>query len=483
MGPAKLPRRLALRIWDIEPGAVSKTRSGHGQSVNYLRWSEGNRLISCSRNRTDITVGEIRIWDIESEQCSGILSSQVSEILTLDVSPNGTGVSAGSSDGTVSSWNLPSNSSVFEKSAHSRAVASLRYAPDGSLFATSARDNKISVWDAETGERIKTTEGRPIEFGVMGILSLDWSPNGERIVLSYADSSIEIRDSRTLELIQTLRDHVISVQTVDWSHDGKRIASGSNNATIIIWSEDTDLDGFADNNDLFPDNDNEWKDTDGDGIGDNSDVFPENPLEWSDRDRDGYGDNSDLFPDDPGDWKDRDGDGLGDNSDIAPGMHNTLLYTIIFLSIAIPSLSFAGYKTRKKVKERRKYLEDLRNWSVGLGYPGDREMEKGTIKALSTVFSLRKRLADYTPIVDLEQEISKMVDNLQGAVKIYQNLIDMNTRGKKEAKERKEKIQKHLRILTEEIKQLDVLEKKREEHMNSLDQKGKRIISSFPRFT
>ena len=84
---------------------------------------------------------------------------------------------------------------------------------------------------------------------------------------------------------------------------------------------DTDGDGWADVDDVFPEDGEQWKDADGDGYGDNylwtitfiedqddeqriielreqrGDAFPTLPDEWSDQDGDGYGDNnSDDFP-------------------------------------------------------------------------------------------------------------------------------------------------------------------------------------------
>jgi len=76
---------------------------------------------------------------------------------------------------------------------------------------------------------------------------------------------------------------------------------------------DTDGDGYGDNSDEFPSDEEEWEDTDGDGYGDNGDAFPTDPAEWLDSDNDGVGDNADAFPTDATQWADRDGDGYGDN--------------------------------------------------------------------------------------------------------------------------------------------------------------------------
>ena len=101
---------------------------------------------------------------------------------------------------------------------------------------------------------------------------------------------------------------------------------------------DSDGDGWADVDDTFPQDGQQWVDTDGDGYGDNylwtltfiedqdnpdriielrqqsGDAFPDFSSEWSDQDGDGYGDNfTDAFPLEVTQWNDQDGDGYGDN--------------------------------------------------------------------------------------------------------------------------------------------------------------------------
>ena len=113
---------------------------------------------------------------------------------------------------------------------------------------------------------------------------------------------------------------------------------GSSNENNRYGCLDTDNDGWADIDDEFPEDGEQWKDTDGDGYGDNylwtvtflqdeddeqriielreqrGDAFPTVPDEWSDQDGDGYGDNiSDDFPLEATQWSDFDGDGYGDN--------------------------------------------------------------------------------------------------------------------------------------------------------------------------
>ena len=101
--------------------------------------------------------------------------------------------------------------------------------------------------------------------------------------------------------------------------------------------KDSDGDGYGDNpggnnGDEFPDDPTQWEDFDGDGFGDNQDGTNGDmcPLLHGDSqaaetrgcpdtDLDGYTDLVDEFPDDPFQWSDTDGDGFGDNTNVPSG--------------------------------------------------------------------------------------------------------------------------------------------------------------------
>ena len=72
---------------------------------------------------------------------------------------------------------------------------------------------------------------------------------------------------------------------------------------------DRDGDDILDEDDLFPDNVDEWKDSDGDGIGDNQDQLPLDSNDYLDNDNDGVGNSRDP---------DIDGDGVLNSQDPFP---------------------------------------------------------------------------------------------------------------------------------------------------------------------
>jgi WD40 repeat protein len=86
----------------------------------------------------------------------------------------------------------------------------------------------IKLWDAETGAVLKTLSGHK------GGVSAAFSPDGKRIV-SGGDNTIKLWDATTGAELKTLSREAGSVVTVTFSHDGKRIVSGTVDGKIDLW--------------------------------------------------------------------------------------------------------------------------------------------------------------------------------------------------------------------------------------------------------
>ena len=65
--------------------------------------------------------------------------------------------------------------------------------------------------------------------------SVAWSPDGSRVASGSDDNTIKIWDVATGFLVQNFTGHSQDVTSVAWSPDGSRVASGSSDSTIKIW--------------------------------------------------------------------------------------------------------------------------------------------------------------------------------------------------------------------------------------------------------
>ena len=67
------------------------------------------------------------------------------------------------------------------------------------------------------------------------IYSIAFSPDGSRMLVGVG-SRVLVYDAEDGELLHSLKGHKGAVYAVDYSHDGKRFASGANDNCIIIWT-------------------------------------------------------------------------------------------------------------------------------------------------------------------------------------------------------------------------------------------------------
>jgi WD40 repeat protein len=78
------------------------------------------------------------------------------------------------------------------------------------------------------------------------VTSVDFSPDGKRIASGSADNTVKLWDANTGKLLRTLDGHAGNVTSVDFSPDGRRIVVGSYGSTqrnkdlsLKIWDTNT----------------------------------------------------------------------------------------------------------------------------------------------------------------------------------------------------------------------------------------------------
>jgi dipeptidyl aminopeptidase/acylaminoacyl peptidase len=97
------------------------------------------------------------------------------------------------------------------------------------------------VWDVATGKELLT-----LEEHILAVSSVAWSPNGQwlasgsratRVGVFFLFSTPELKvwNALTGREILTLKGHTDYIQSVAFSQDGERLATGSSDKTVKIW--------------------------------------------------------------------------------------------------------------------------------------------------------------------------------------------------------------------------------------------------------
>ena len=108
---------------------------------------------------------------------------------------------------------------------------SVAFSPDGHRIASASADQTVRLWNADTGQPLKTLTGH-----TSPVNSVAFSPDGHRIASASDDQTIRLWNADTGQpLGNPLTGHTSPVWGVAFSPDGHRIASASADSTIRLW--------------------------------------------------------------------------------------------------------------------------------------------------------------------------------------------------------------------------------------------------------
>ena len=130
---------------------------------------------------------------------------------------------------------------VVDPGGHSGKISKILFTPDGKNIISTSEDKSIRVWDVESGESLARFASE-IGDGPEGMIYASaLSPDGRILavagypVLSEEQNYIVLIDIKKKEQVGTAIGHLDVINTLDFSGDGKYLASGSEDGTVLIW--------------------------------------------------------------------------------------------------------------------------------------------------------------------------------------------------------------------------------------------------------
>ncbi|KAG2151487.1 hypothetical protein DEU56DRAFT_553851 [Suillus clintonianus] len=141
----------------------------------------------------------------------------------------------GSVDSTLRIWDVR-NGAFGEPFEGNHCVLSVAVSPNERRFASSGVfDDAIIIWDVESKQKVFCPLVKPLRYLVY---SLCFSPNGKILASGSDDKTVVLWDAETGAVLTTLHGHRDSVFSVAFSPDGLKLASGSRDHSIRVWQTD-----------------------------------------------------------------------------------------------------------------------------------------------------------------------------------------------------------------------------------------------------
>ncbi len=222
-----------VKIWDPLTGREILSLRGHTLFGHCLASSpDGLRLASGDKN------GTIRVWDATplkgDEGLESLTREHDHEVWSVAFSPDGRRLASASWDHTVKLWDAATGA-LLSTLTHPDLVFRVAFSPDSKHLATSTvsrdRDVIVKVWETATGqETIDEIRERSVGYYVT------FDPTGRYLLREGPDHTVQVRDAKTGKVVGSAGRHDRLIWCMEFSPDGRRLATASNDGTVRVWA-------------------------------------------------------------------------------------------------------------------------------------------------------------------------------------------------------------------------------------------------------
>lgn len=226
------PSLLAIAITAISSSTIAQAPKlilpiGHTESINDAQYSaDGKRILTVSDDKT------ADIWDAETGILLGNLKGHKSAIFSGNFSPNGNFILTVSNDNSARIWNSISGDLISKIDSKKAEIIEANFSKDGSFIYATFSDASFRIYDPKSGDlkmKIQNTEDSMKHSVISGSNTEAITFGGKKFAQTWSLNSGK--------QIAKLMGHTQTLNDADYSTDGSKIVTGSEDSTAIVYDK------------------------------------------------------------------------------------------------------------------------------------------------------------------------------------------------------------------------------------------------------
>ena len=229
-----------IHLWDVKTGKLKATLKGHRNDVLCVTFSPDGKTLASSDWGTFI-----KFWDLETGKETSQVFTRWPRVWSIRFSPDGKTLANVDSSRNVNLWDMQTKKLIATHNTGIEELKSVCFSPDGTFIAVAGgryfNAGQAKVLDAKTGKTLATMDKHTGE-----VWDVAFSPDGKTLASvgggkyssrshRYITGQILLWDVKTGKMIHSLEGHLRRIYSVQFSPDGKTLATCGYDATIRLW--------------------------------------------------------------------------------------------------------------------------------------------------------------------------------------------------------------------------------------------------------
>ncbi|KND05172.1 uncharacterized protein SPPG_00839 [Spizellomyces punctatus DAOM BR117] len=235
----------------IHPTQEAIVMTGGGDDKSYLwRADTGEKLFELAQHEDSIIAvgfsadgqfaasggmdGKVNVFTVATGELVVTLDGPT-EITWLNWHPRGNVLLAGTEDGTMWMWQVPSGNCMNVFSGHVDSVSCGQFAPDGKTIVSGSSDGSIIVWDPKTANANLRITGEDARFHNAPITAVAIHHDNQLVLTGAQDGTARLVHIGNGRILASFDNHSDSIEAVGFCRSMPLAATASVDGTISIW--------------------------------------------------------------------------------------------------------------------------------------------------------------------------------------------------------------------------------------------------------